>query len=194
MTGTTRGVNLRGAVELLLMVVAFCLTTTITHAQGPQVPASSLTGRTIKAIGYTVGGGSTTVDLKSTGLMAHVAGQAKVEAKPAVTRVTVDIQGMTPPISLGAEFLTYVLWAVSPDGRAINLGEVLFDKNGMGKLQATTQLQSFSLFMSAEPYSAVRQPSEMLVLENEPRQNTKGKIFVVNNYQLMKRTPVPEDR
>jgi outer membrane protein OmpA-like peptidoglycan-associated protein len=90
-------------------------------------------------------------------------------------------------MSLGTEFLTYVLWAVSPEGRAINLGEVLFDNSGNGKLQATTQLQSFSLFMTAEPYAAVRQPSEMLVLENETRKNTKGKIFVVNNYQLMKR-------
>jgi hypothetical protein len=66
---------------------------------------------------------------------------------------------------------------VSPEGRAINLGQLLFDKNGMGKLQATTQLQSFSLFLTAGPYSAVRKPSEMLVLENEKRKNTKGKIF-----------------
>src|SRR5271165_1226823 len=94
---------------------------------------------------------------------------------------------MTIPTSLGAEFLTYVLWAVSPEGRAINLGEVLFDNSGKGKLKATTQLQSFSLFVTAEPYSAVRQPSEMLVLENATREGTKGKRFTVDNYQLMKR-------
>ena len=70
------------------------------------------------------------------------------------------------PARLGAEFLTYVLWAVSPEGRAINLGEVLFDNNGEGKLKTTTQLQSFSLFVTAEPYATVRQPSEMLILES----------------------------
>jgi hypothetical protein len=67
-------------------------------------------------------------------------------------------------------------------------GPIAFDKYGVGKLQATTQLQSFSLFLTAEPCSAERQPSEMLVLENETRKNTRGKIFVVTNYQLMKRT------
>jgi outer membrane protein OmpA-like peptidoglycan-associated protein len=82
----------------------------------------------------------------------------------------------------------YYLWAVSPEGRAINLGEVLFDNSGKGTLKATTQLQSFSLFVTAEPYSSVRQPSEMLILENAVRKNTKGRVFVVNNYQLMKRT------
>jgi hypothetical protein len=80
------------------------------------------------------------------------------------------------------------LWAVSPEGHAINLGEVLFDNNGKGRLKTTTQLQSFSLFVTAEPYAAVRQPSEMLILENALRENTAGKTYLVKNYQLMKRT------
>jgi outer membrane protein OmpA-like peptidoglycan-associated protein len=112
----------------------------------------------------------------------------KVEAKPAVTNVEAKIQGLTSPTGLGAEFLTYVLWAVSPEGRAINLGEVLFDNDGKGKLKTTTQLQSFSLFVTAEPYAAVRQPSEMLILENALRKNTVGRVYAVNNYELMKRS------
>ena len=80
-----------------------------------------------------------------------------------------------------------MLWAVSTEGRAINLGEVLYDNDGKGKLQTTTQLQTFSLFVTAEPYAAVRQPSEVLILENVLRKNTKGRIFPVNNYPLMKR-------
>lgn len=156
-------------------------------AQQPQQAISGLTGRTIKAIGYQVGTGSTTVDLKSSGLLRRVDGEAKVEAKPGVTTVEARTHGLIPPKELGAEFLTYVLWAVSPEGRAMNLGEVLSDRDAWGKLKATTPFQSFSLFVTAEPYAAVRQPSEMLVLENEIRKNTKGKIFVVNNYQLMKR-------
>jgi outer membrane protein OmpA-like peptidoglycan-associated protein len=92
------------------------------------------------------------------------------------------------PTKLGAEFLTYVLWAVSPEGRAINLGGIPVTDSERGRLKATTQLQSFSLFVTAEPYSAVRQPSEMLILENVARKSTRGKILAVNDYKLMKRS------
>src|SRR5580704_8382792 len=128
------------------------------------------------------------VDLKSTGLIAQANGEAKVQAQPALTTVEVNISGLTAPTSLGTEFLTYVLWAVSPEGSAFNLGEVLFDNSGNSKLKATTQLRSFSMFVTAEPYSAVGQPSEMLVLENALRKGTKGRIFSVDNYPLIKRS------
>lgn len=170
----------------LLVFVVFCLPAATLRAQSAQVPASGLASRSIDAISYQVGGGSTMVDLKSTGVLAQANGQAKVEAK-AVTTVEAQIQGLTAPTSLGAEFLTYVLWAVSPEGRAINLGEILFDKSGKGSLRATTQFQTFSLFLTAEPYSAVRQPSEILILENAVRKNTRGKVLLVSNYPLMKR-------
>jgi len=188
MTRKTHLCTIHRAIKLLPAAVAFCLPALIIRAQTQQAPASSLTGRSIKAIGYEVGGGSTMIDLKSTGLIAQADGQAKVEARRTVTTVEAKLEGLTSPTQLGTEFLTYVLWAVSPDGRAINLGEILFDNNGNGQLKATTQLQSFSLFVTAEPYSAVRQPSEMLILENALRDNTKGRIFVVNNYPLMKRS------
>ena len=171
-----------------LLFVVCCLAANILLAQTPTVPASSLTGRSITAIGYQVGGGSTKVDLKNTGLITQATGQAEIEAKPAVTMVETEIRDLTPPTQLGTEFLTYVLWAVSPEGRAINLGEILFDNNGNGKLKTTTQLQTFSLFVTAEPYAAVRQPSEMLILENALRKNTKGRIYPANDYKLMKRT------
>jgi outer membrane protein OmpA-like peptidoglycan-associated protein len=115
-------------------------------------------------------------------------GEAKVQAKPATTTVEVEVQGLKPPTQIGAEFLTYVLWAVSPDGRSDNLGELIPDNSGKAKLKTTTQLQSFSLFVTAEPYSVVRQPSEVLILENDIRKNTKGKIFNVDGYKLMRRT------
>lgn len=186
MIGRPRFVMPHGLLTPLLAVVVFGSTTCIVGAQTP--PASGTTVRTITAIGYQVGRGSTTVGLKGTGLIAQAAGEAKVEAKPGVTTVETQIQGLTPPTSLGAEFLTYVLWAVSTEGRAINLGEVLLDGSGKSQLKTTTQLSTFSLFVTAEPYSAVRLPSEMLVLENELRKDTKGRIFPVTNYKLMKRT------
>ena len=167
--------------------VIVCIVAAAALAQNHEPPASAMTPRTIKAVGYPVGGGTTSVDLKSTGLIADAEGKANVEAKPGITTIWAEFQGLLPPIRLGSQFLTYALWAVSPDGRAINLGEVVANSNGKAKLRATTQLQSFSLFVTAEPYWAVRQPSEMLVLENDTRKNTKGRIFVVNNYMLMKR-------
>src|SRR5258705_8874970 len=120
--------------------------------------------------------------------MAQANGEAKVEAKAGVTKVEVSIKGLAQPSTLGTEFMTYVLWAVSPDGRTNNLGEIFTNKDGEGKLSPTTQMQTFSLFVTAEPYFSVRQPSEMLILENETRKGTKGKIFVVNDYKLMKRS------
>jgi outer membrane protein OmpA-like peptidoglycan-associated protein len=153
-----------------------------------QTTGPDSSGNSISAIGYPVDGGSTKIDLMSTGRMPGLEGQAEVEARRAVTKIDVEIHGLKSPTSLGSEFLTYVLWAVSPEGSAVNLGEILFDNNGNNKLKTTTQLASFSLFVTAEPYAAVRQPSELLILENALRKGTKGRIYPVNNYQLMKRS------
>src|SRR4029077_17600626 len=84
-------------------------------------------------------------------------------------------------------FLTYVLWVVTPDGRSGNIGEILINKNGDGKVSVTTPAQTFSMIVTAEPYFAVRMPSEMVILENDTRKDTKGQIFPVNDFKLMKR-------
>ena len=159
------------------------------RAQTPQdVPASSLISKSTTAIGFTVGGGSTKVDLKGTELMTQANGEAKVQAKAkaGLTNIEVTVKGLTPPSKLGAEYLTYVLWAVTPEGRTGNAGEILINKDGEGKLSATTPAQTFSMIVTAEPYFAVRMPSEMVVLETETRKNTKGKLFPVSEYKLMK--------
>jgi outer membrane protein OmpA-like peptidoglycan-associated protein len=178
---------LRRRTTLLLLVVLSLSAGTVAAQSQPQAPASSVTTKSVKAVGYQVGGGGTKVDLKSTALMAQANGEAEVEAKPGATKIEVSIKGLAQPSTLGTEFMTYVLWAVSPDGRTSNLGEILTNKNGEGKLSPTTQMQTFSLFVTAEPYFSVRLPSEMLILENETRKGTKGKIFIVNDYKLMKR-------
>jgi outer membrane protein OmpA-like peptidoglycan-associated protein len=141
----------------------------------------------VKAIGYKVNGGSTKVDLTPTDLMPQAIGEAKVEAKTGATNIEVSLKNMQQPSKLGAEFLTYVLWAVTPDGRAGNTGEIVINKNGEGKLEATTPAQTFALIITAEPYSLVRVPSEMVVLENETRKNTNRQIFPVNDFKLMRR-------
>jgi len=157
-------------------------------AQAQQdVPESNVTINSVKAVGYRVGDWSTKVDLKGTELMSQAAGEAKVEARQGKTNIEVSIRDLAPPTKLGAEFLTYVLWVVTPDGRSGNTGEILINKNGDGKLSATTPAQTFSMIVTAEPYFAVRMPSEMVILENDIRKDTKGQIFPVNDFKLMKR-------
>ena len=153
------------------------------------VPASDVITKSVAAVGYLVGGGSTKVDLKGTDLMPTASGQAKVEikSKAGKTNVDAEVKALKLPSSFGSEFLTYVLWVVTPEGRTSNIGEVLINKNGDGTLRATTPEQTFSLIVTAEPYFAVRVPSEMVVLQSEPRMDTKGTIFPVTGYKLMKR-------
>src|SRR5271154_4434687 len=161
------------------------------QTQAPEViPASSLISKSTVAIGFTVGGGSTKVDLIGTSLMPQATGEAKIQAKAnaGLTNIEVSVSGMTSPSSIGAEYLTFVLWVVTADGRTSNAGEILVNKNGEGKLVATNPAQTFSLIVSAEPYFAVRVPSEMGVMEMETRKNTKGKLFPISSYQLMKRS------
>jgi outer membrane protein OmpA-like peptidoglycan-associated protein len=160
------------------------------HAQTSQdEPASSLISKSTTAIGFTVGGGSTKVDLRGSELMPEANGEAKVQAKAkaGLTNIDVTLNGMTPPSKLGAEYLTFVLWTVTPEGHTGNAGEILINKDGVGKLSATTPAQTFSMIVTAEPYFAVRVPSEMVILETETRKNTKGKLFPVTEYKLMKR-------
>jgi outer membrane protein OmpA-like peptidoglycan-associated protein len=164
----------------------FVLLTALARSQD-KIPSSDLINRSVKAIGYRVGGGNTKVDLKGAGLMSQASGEAKVEAKTGATKVEVTVKDMTQPTRLGAEFLTYVLWVVTPDGRTGNTGEILINENGEGKLNVTTPAQTFAMIVTAEPYFAVRAPSEMVVLENDTRKNTKGQIFPVNDFKLMRR-------
>ena len=172
----------------LLSFAALCLSVSavVAHPQ-QEAPTSGVVSRTVKAVGYQVGGGGTKVDLKGTDLLPQASGEAKVEAQKGVTKIEVVVKGLAQPGKLGSEFLTYVLWAVSPDGRTSNLGEIQIDNAGEGELKPTTQLPTFSLFVTAEPYFAVAYPSELVILENDIRKGTKGKIFIVNDYKLLKR-------
>ena len=118
----------------------------------------------------------------------NASGEAKVEAKKGGTSIEVRVRGMPQPTTLGAEFLTYVLWSVTPDGSTTNLGEIPIDKNGEGKLNTSAQSQTFAMGVSAEPYSVVALPSEIVVLVNDTTKKTKGKIYPENSYKLMKRS------
>ncbi len=181
--------RLAGIIVMLVCCacVAFAQEEASEQAQAP--PDSALVTKTVRAVGYEVGSGSTKVDLKATDLMPAAMGEAKVEIKTKAGRsnVEVKVQGLKPPSTLGTEYLTYVVWVVTPEGRTGNTGELLIDKDGEGKLSATTPAQTFSIVVCAEPYFAVRFPSEMVVLISDIRKDTKGKIFPVSEYKLVKR-------
>ena len=184
-----KGVAMRRIGIAVMILAVFSFSSGMASPQSAlSTPASDLVSKSTKAVGYQVGGGSTKVDLKGTGLMPLANGEAKVEAQKGITKITVMITGMEQATKFGTEFLTYVLWVVSPDGRTANIGELLISKLGQGKLQVTTQLQTFSLIVTAEPYFSVQQPSELVIVENEVRADTKGKIFDVSDYKLMKRS------
>jgi outer membrane protein OmpA-like peptidoglycan-associated protein len=120
--------------------------------------------------------------------MPAAAGEAKVESKRGTMSIEAEFSGLDRPTSFGTEYLTYVLWAISPEGRPVNIGEVLVGDNHRSKLDVTTDLQAFALIVTAEPYYAVRRPSNVVVLENAIRSDTVGATEAVDaKYELIDR-------
>ncbi len=130
--------------------------------------------RSTKAVNYRHRGGSTTVDFRGTDLMPEVNGHAKIDGKAGRLAINVELKNLRPASTLGGQFLTYVLWAITTEGRAVNLGEVLPGENGKDKIDVTTDLQAFGLIVTAEPYYSVTHPSNMVVADNYVKQDTKG--------------------
>src|SRR5664279_3453833 len=156
-------------------------------AGSPPIYRVTVTARTAKAISYQHRSGATKVDFRGTDLLPNARGEAKVESKQGRIEIEVEFEGLQTATKNGAEYLTYVLWAVTPEGRTANLGEVLL--NGTkSKLNVTTELQVFGLVVTAEPYFAVTQPSDLIVMENVVRPDTKGKIEEIDaKYELLQR-------
>jgi outer membrane protein OmpA-like peptidoglycan-associated protein len=144
--------------------------------------------RSVKAVNYQHRSGSSKLDFAGTDLMPSANGVATVNSKRGSIAIEAEFGDLQKPTTFGNEYLTYVLWAISPEGRAVNLGEVLVGGNHRSKLNVTTDLQAFALIVTAEPYYAVRQPSNAVILENVIREDTKGTTEAVNaKYELMER-------
>ena len=142
--------------------------------------------RSILAINYQ-NRNKTEIGFQGSPLMPLGKGQATVESRGGRIAIDAEFRNVDPSMKFGPEYLTYVLWAVTPEGRSNNLGELLLS-GGKSKLQVTTTLQTFGLIVTAEPYYAVSQPSDVVVLENVVAPGTSGTLQQVNvNYQLFKR-------
>jgi outer membrane protein OmpA-like peptidoglycan-associated protein len=148
----------------------------------------NVVSRSVQAVNYEHRSGASKLDFAGTTLMPSANGEAKVNSRRGSIEVDAEFGDLQRPTTFGNEYLTYVLWAISPEGRAVNLGEILVGENHRSKLRVTTDLQAFALIVTAEPYYAVRQPSNVVVLENEVRESTKGTTEAVNaKYELMER-------
>jgi len=148
----------------------------------------TVVSRSVQAVNYKHRSGASKLDFAGTDLMPRATGQAKVESKKGYTEIEVEFANLQKPTNFCNEYLTYILWAISPEGRAVNLGEVLVGENHRSKLDVTTDLQAFALVVTAEPYYAVRQPSNVVVIENVVREDTKGTTEAVSaKYELMER-------
>ncbi|MGH9417650.1 MAG: OmpA family protein [Terriglobales bacterium] len=150
------------------------------NAQG-NVPLYkvAVVGRTVTAVNFHVLGGSTTLALDGTTLLPYARGHATIEIKRGATSVHLEVDHVNPAQRFGPEYLTYVLWAITPDGRAKNLGEVQL-LGQSASLNATTTLQNFGLLVTAEPYFDVSRPSDLVVMQGMVKSNTVGAEALVN--------------
>jgi outer membrane protein OmpA-like peptidoglycan-associated protein len=187
-----------GAKETLVRAAALIVMLAVWPAAGwpqragtttpPSVGVSiATTARTTQAVNYRRASGATKVELQGTELMRGASGEAKVENKKNRMEIEVKFTGLDDSTKFGLEYLSYVLWAVSPQGRAENLGEVVMN-HGAAQTKAVTDMQTFGLIVTAEPYFAVTQPGNVVVLENTVPTNTNGKVENIDaTYELIGR-------
>jgi outer membrane protein OmpA-like peptidoglycan-associated protein len=174
-------------------ILASCiLSLFVLHAHGQQSSTDSTSlidihvSQSLPTVNYR-SHGSTMVNFVGTALLPRADGNAKIGSQGSSLRIQGDFKGLVPPSSFGNAYLVYVLWAITPDGRASNLGQLVV-KDGKSKVDVTTKLQTFGMMVTAEPYFAVSFPSEKVVLANSTRNNTKGTISEVDaNMALLQR-------
>jgi outer membrane protein OmpA-like peptidoglycan-associated protein len=160
----------------------------VTKQDGIYIYRVKVVQRDLDAVNYLHRSGSTTIAFQGTTLLPAAKGEAKVESERGGITINARFQGLTPANGFGPEYLTYVLWAISPDGRPQNLGEVL-PAGTKNDIRVTTALQSFGMIVTAEPYFSVSQPSDVVVVQNVIQQDkTTGVLEKVNaHYSLLPR-------
>ena len=177
-------------IPLSILLSSLCVLAQTDSQPGNSTPLHriAVVTRTTHAINYRHRSKSTKVDFKGTSLLPDAGGNAEVKSKQGAIHIEAEFNGLQPAGRFGPEYLTYVLWAISPEGRPVNLGEVILNHEGKSKLNVTSNLQTFALIVTAEPYFAVTQPSDVAVMENEVRSDTKGTVEQVDaKYELLQR-------
>src|SRR6059036_205383 len=143
--------------------------------------------RQTSAVNYRHRGGSTRLDFRGTPLLPDAHGEAEVEGRKGYMEIKAELKDLQPASRFGPEYLTYVLWAISPEGRAVNLGEVLLNGDN-SKLHVSSDLQAFGMVVTAEPYFSVTQPSDVVVMQNALRPETRGQVEQIQaKFELLQR-------
>lgn len=170
---------------ILTVISPLVLCQTRTGPSSLTPSSANSVSRTAQAIQYHQGG-TVKLDFRATELMANASGEAKVEAKKANITIDAKFQGLQDATKFGLEYLTYVLWAISPEGRAVNLGELGLDHSN-ARLKTATDMQTFGLIVTAEPYFAVTQPGNTVVLESVVPENIAQGENIEAKYELLGR-------
>lgn len=178
--------TISGMAILVVFGGLLCVTPGFAQQEKGQVINITIS-RSIQTVNYQARG-STRIDFRGTALMPQAKGEAKIASAAAAITIDANFENLSPAGQFGGAYLTYVLWAISPEGRANNLGQLTVGGNGKSKLKVTTRLQTFGLIVTAEPFFAVSSPSEQVVIENIVRADTLGQVDTVNaNYELLQR-------
>jgi outer membrane protein OmpA-like peptidoglycan-associated protein len=173
------------ASKLLLSLLLVCAASSVWAQSQPVV--NIRIARTIKSVTYRPNSGESSLGFQGTALLPRAEGKAQVQNKQGVTYIEGELSKLVPATTFGSPYLTYVLWAITPEGSASNLGEILVDGT-KARIKASTNLQSFGLIVTAEPYFAIGMPSEIVVVENIIIPGTFGKIEAVDaKYELLER-------
>lgn len=175
---------LLAAICIAVMALIGLLAAHVASAQTPT-PSAAPVSRTTKAINYRRSGTTLKIAFHGTDLMQQAGGEAEVRNKGARVEIDAKFEGFEEATKFGLEYLTYVLWAVSPQGRAVNLGEVQI-KDGKAQVKAISDMQTFGMIVTAEPYFAVTQPGDEVVAENSLDAATGGEAIEAR-YELLAR-------
>jgi outer membrane protein OmpA-like peptidoglycan-associated protein len=160
---------------MAFVLAAFCGLPAICQEPAP-VYRVTVVQHNLDAVNYQYGAGPTKVDFRGTVLLPTAKGDATVDPRKGSTGINAKFEGLASPQRFGQEYLSYVLWAITPDGAPHNLGEIVPNGSDKAHLPVTTNLQTFALMVTAEPYGAVRHPSDLVVLENQVRPDTVGSL------------------
>jgi outer membrane protein OmpA-like peptidoglycan-associated protein len=180
----------------LFLLIGFCSATLAQQTATPDASTQTnpptfhvtVVSRSVNAVNYRHHGGGTSLDFRGTNLMPEAKGRAKVESRTGRMQVAASFEHLRNPQTIGPEFLTYVLWAITPEGRPINLGEIVPNNDAKSEVTVSTDLQAFGMVVTAEPYFAVTRPSNEVVLENVVKPNTEGwELPISAKYELLER-------
>src|SRR3954465_4393261 len=158
------------------------------HSDSVPIYRITVVQRALQAVNFERHSGPTEIDLKGTVLLPKAEGKATVEVKNGYTKIDLGIRKLSAPTQFGTEFLTYVLWAISPDGRATNLGEVMANGSDKASMHITSPYAILGLLITAEPYFSVPYPSDVVLSAPSVRPDTVGRVEQVQaKYELLPR-------